>query len=225
MALPGQAGGTAVGEVLFGKENPAGRLPFTVPAGDAQLPDYADYRMEGRTYRFLKDAPEFPFGFGLSFSSFVYEDLVLEKTTLTAGEDLTLKVTVRNTSEVDGEDVVQVYLKDMESSVRTPLQQLVDFARVTVPAGQSKIVNLRVPAQWMRITHEDGSQLFEAGHFEVHVGGSSPCARSLELGASALCVGRFDVREWPGPLFQFFGTEDTRRHSHPFHAFAQLRPS
>lgn len=193
VGYPGQAGGVAVGDVLFGKENPAGRLPFTVPAGDAQLPEYADYSMEGRTYRFLKDAPEFPFGFGLSYSTFAYEGLTLAQERVTAGEDLSLHVTVRNTSEVDGEEVVQVYLRDLESSVRTPVCQLVDFARVTVPAGGSETLSLRVPAQWMRVTHGDGTQLFEAGAFEVLVGGASPGARSTALGAAPMCVAAFEL--------------------------------
>ncbi len=193
VGYPGQAGGTAVGEVLFGRVNPAGRLPFTIPAGDAQLPDYADYSMAGRTYRFLDDSPEFPFGFGLSYASFGYEDLRLEQERLTAGQNLNLSITVKNTSDVDGEDVVQVYVKDLEASVRTPLKQLVDFSRVAVPAGTSKTLTFQVPAQWMQITCEDGRKLFEAGEFEVCVGGSSPCARASELGASPCSVARFHL--------------------------------
>lgn len=193
VGYPGQAGGEAVAEVLFGRVNPAGRLPFTVPAGDKQLPAYADYSMEGRTYRFLKDSPEFPFGFGLSYARFAYEGLDLDRETVVAGEDVTLRVTVRNVSDVDGEEVVQVYLRDVEASVRTPVAQLVDFARIRVAAGAAETVTLRVPAQWMRITREDGQQLFEAGRFEVVVGGSSPGERALALGAAANLTAFFEL--------------------------------
>lgn len=185
VGYPGQAGGTAVGEVLFGKVNPAGRLPFTVPAGDAQLPDYDDYSMEGRTYRFLRDQPEFPFGFGLSYSRFAYDNLELSADTVRPGEDLGLKVTVKNVSEQEGEDVVQVYLSDDEASVRTPVCQLVDFQRVSLASGEEKKLELRVPGEWMRVTREDGTRLFESGTFTVTVGGSSPGTRSAELGAPA----------------------------------------
>ncbi|MCC5846549.1 MAG: glycoside hydrolase family 3 C-terminal domain-containing protein [Verrucomicrobia bacterium] len=190
---PGQAGGRAVAEVLFGKTNPAGRLPFTVPAGNDQLPPYEDYSMEGRTYRFLKDKPEFPFGFGLGFSAFTYEDLVLDAKEVEAGHDLCCEVTVRNTSERDGDEVVQAYLSVDAASVRTPIYQLVDFQRVSVPAGTTKKVRLTVPADWMQITREDGARLFEAGSFTLHVGGASPGARSSELGAPDMLTSSFTL--------------------------------
>lgn len=183
VGYPGQAGGTAAAEVLFGRQNPGGRLPFTVPAGDAQLPAYEEYSMEGRTYRFLREKPEFPFGFGLGFSRFEYSALTLAGESLPAGEDMGLTVTVRNISERDGDEVVQVYLVDEEASVRVPVCQLVAFQRVHVAAGAAETVSLSIPADWMRITREDGTRLFEAGTFRVIVGGSSPGERSDELGA------------------------------------------
>lgn len=190
---PGQAGGTAAGEVLFGECNPAGRLPFTVPAGDKQLPPYEDYSMEGRTYRFLREKPEFPFGFGLSFSRFTYSDLRLEAETLSAGSDLDLEVTVRNVGERDGDEVAQVYLVDEEASVRVPNCQLVAFQRVHLAAGAAATVKLRIPAEWMRVTKEDGNRLFEAGAFRVLVGGSSPGERSEELGAPVPAQAVFSI--------------------------------
>ena len=183
VGYPGQAGGHAVAEVLFGRVNPAGRLPFTVPAGDAQLPDYDDYDMEGRTYRFLHEKPEFPFGFGLGFAPFAYRDLKLEYTELPMGEDLDLSLTVANTRARDGEDVVQVYLRHENSSVRTPRAQLVDFKRVSVAAGGESRVHLRVPANWMRVTFEDGTRHFEESRLTLIVGGCSPGGRAADLGA------------------------------------------
>lgn len=194
VGYPGQAGGQAVGEVLFGKMNPAGRMPFTVPAGDAQLPAYEDYSMDGRTYRFLSDKPEFPFGFGISFTRFCYRDLILEHTERRAGEDLLLQVTVENTGSCDGAEVSQVYLIDDESSVRTPLCQLVDFKRTEIKAGASATLDFRIPAKWMQVTFEDGSRHFEAGSFTVKVGGASPGARSEELGAATMVAEIFTLR-------------------------------
>lgn len=186
VGYPGQAGGHAVGEVLFGKVNPAGRLPFTVPAGDAQLPAYEDYSMCGRTYRFISEKPEFPFGFGMSFTQFAYRDLKLDRNIIPAGEDLTLNVTVENNGSIDGAEVSQVYLVDDESSVRTPLCQLVDFKRTEIAAGASATLKFCIPAKWMQVTFEDGSRHFESGSFTVLLGGASPGARSEELGASPM---------------------------------------
>jgi len=183
VGYPGQAGGTAAAEVLFGDFNPAGRLPFTVPAGDKQLPAFDDYSMEGRTYRFLRAKPGFPFGFGLSYTRFAYSGLRLGAEVLTAGADLDLEVTVQNIGEHDGDEVVQVYLVDEEASVRVPNCQLTAFHRLHLAAGASAVVKLSIPADWMRITREDGNRLFEAGSFRVLVGGSSPGERGEELGA------------------------------------------
>lgn len=193
MGYPGQEGGTAVAEVLFGKVNPAGRLPFTVPAGDGQLPDYEDYSMEGRTYRFLHEKPEFPFGFGLGYSRFGYSDLHLAAERLKAGQDLEGTVDVTNIGDRPGEEVVQIYLVDEEASTRTPVSQLVDFTRSPVPPGETVTVPFRIPAKWMRVTHPDGTRHFEAGRFTVLAGGAAPGERSAELGAPDMATAGFHL--------------------------------
>jgi beta-glucosidase len=193
VGYPGQAGGHAVGDVLFGDYNPAGRMPFTVPAGDDQLPDYDDYSMEGRTYRFLHDKPEFPFGFGIGYSSFAYSDLKLEYTELPMGEDLEGSVTVTNTGEQSGDEVMQVYLSDDEASVRTPICQLVDFTRTEIKARESVRIDFRIPAKWMQVTFADGTRHFEEGSFTVRVGGASPGERSHELGAAPMAEAQFTL--------------------------------
>ena len=108
---PGQAGGTAVAEVLFGDYNPAGRLPVTFYRNVSQLPDFEDYNMTGRTYRYMTQEPLFPFGHGLSYTSFCYGAVVLGSDNIKSGEKLRLNVPVTNTGKCDGEEVVQVYLK------------------------------------------------------------------------------------------------------------------
>jgi beta-glucosidase len=185
---PGQAGGTAVGEVLFGKHNPSGRLPFTVPTGDKQLPDFEDYRMDGRTYRFLHESPEFPFGFGLSYTRFTTHSITPASPNVQGGDDLTVTVHVSNDGAHPGHDVVQLYLERPDSTVRTPISQLVDFQRIHLEAGEKKSVELTVPASWMQVTHEDGSQHFEAGTLRLHAGGCSPGKRGQELGISPLAT-------------------------------------
>jgi beta-glucosidase len=110
------------------------------------------------------------------------------------GEDLDLSVTVANTGDLEGDEVVQVYLGHDNASVRTPLCQLVDFKRVTVAAGGTERVNLRIPAKWMRVTFEDGTRHFEESVFTVQVGGSSPGERARELGAAPMAGAAFTLK-------------------------------
>jgi beta-glucosidase len=186
VGYPGQQGGQAVAEVLFGSHTPSGRLPFTVPAGDAQLPAYDDYAMEGRTYRFLQAQPEFPFGFGLSYTTFAYESLELQSESLSAGEDLKATVTVRNTGSRSGTEVVQLYLQHPEAPVRTPHHQLVAFESVELEAGSAQTLSFTVPADWMRITRENGERDFYDGTLRLLAGGCSPGARGQDLGGAEL---------------------------------------
>ena len=125
------------------------------------------------------------------YKPFAYSDLKLEYTDLPAGEDLELSVTVKNTGERDGTEVAQVYLSDTESSVRTPIAQLVDFQRADIAAGEEARLHFRIPAKWMQVTFEDGTRHFEAGEFSVFVGGSSPGERSVALGAAEGVTGSF----------------------------------
>ena len=112
---PGQEGGTAIGNIIFGKANPSGKLPVTFPKSIEQLPPYEDYSMDGRTYRFMKDDPLFPFGFGLSYTSFTYGGLSLSETDIAAGESISCSVKVSNSGGIGGEEVVQFYLSDIEA--------------------------------------------------------------------------------------------------------------
>jgi len=108
---PGQEGGTAVAEVLFGDYNPAGRLPVTFYRDLSQLPDFEDYSMQGRTYRYMKLEPLFPFGYGLSYTTFQYGKPVLDNECITVGQSVTLTVPVTNSGKRDGDEVVQLYLR------------------------------------------------------------------------------------------------------------------
>jgi beta-glucosidase len=190
----GEQGGTAIGEVIFGAVNPSGKLPVTFPVSVDQLPPYGEYAMDGRTYRFLHGAPLFPFGFGLSYAAFTYHGLTLETDTVAPGESLTCEVTLENTGSVAGEEVVQLYLTDLEASVRVPAASLCGFRRVRLEPGESKTVRFMIAPEMMELVTETGERKIEPGRFRVTAGGSSPCARSRELGAPAPVTAEFTVR-------------------------------
>jgi beta-glucosidase len=141
---PGQAGGEAVADVLTGRYNPAGRLPVTFYKSLAQLPDFEDYNMTGRTYRYMKESPLFPFGYGLSYTTFSYGSASADKKKLREGETLTLSIPVSNTGERDGEEVVQIYLK-RGGDAEGPVKALRGFKRVTIAAGKTATVNIELP--------------------------------------------------------------------------------
>lgn len=180
---PGQEGGNAVADVLFGDVNPSGKLPLTFPKFLSDLPPFEDYAMDARTHRYAKCEPLFPFGFGLSYTKFNYTNLTLDQITLQAGESLRAAVTVTNSATRDGDEIVQVYLKDLLSSVDVPIQSLIDFQRVSLKAGESKIVEFTITPEKMMLVDDDGKLRLEAGSFCVEVGGSSPGGRSQVLGA------------------------------------------
>jgi beta-glucosidase len=181
---PGQAGGTAVADVLFGKAAPGGRLPVTFPQSVAQLPPFEEYDMAGRTYRYMTAEPLYPFGFGLTYTTFAYEELVLAKEEVAAGESLRVEVTVRNVGERPGEEVVQFYLSDVAASVPVPIYKLIGFRRVQLAAGESKRIGFEVTAEAMGLVDEDGRWRLEPGEFRLTVGGCSPGERGRRLGAA-----------------------------------------
>ena len=180
---PGEEGGRAVANVLFGDTVPSGRLPLTFPKSVDQLPPYDDYSMVGRTYKYMKQEPLYPFGFGLSYTSFEYANARLDRSSVAAGQSVMVEVTVTNTGKRAADEVVQCYLSDLEASVRVPLYDLKGFQRVFLWPGQSRQVRFEIPADAMKLVDNDGKSVLEPGQFRVTVGGSSPGARSLALGA------------------------------------------
>ena len=171
---PGEEGGAAIADVLLGDCNPGARLPVTFPKSVDQLPAFADYRMAGRTYRFMESQPLYPFGHGLSYTSFRYEDLRVARAKVPAGEPVQVSVDVTNTGGRGGEEVVQVYVWDVESSVRTPIRQLAAFARVPLAAGERRTVTLTVAPERMRAYTDEGEPFIEPGTFGLSAGGGQP---------------------------------------------------
>ena len=180
---PGEQGGTAVADVIFGDASPSGRLPLTFPKSTDQLPPYKDYSMVGRTYRYMTEGPLYPFGFGLSYSQFEYSDLTLDKTKLKQGEEVHAVVTVKNTGEIAGDEVVQLYLTDVEASVRIPISALKGFRRIRLKPGKQSEIEFTITPEMMSLVDEDGNSRLEPGQFKITIGGCSPGKRGMELGA------------------------------------------
>jgi beta-glucosidase len=190
---PGQEGGKAVADVLFGDVSPAGKLPLTFPQSLDQLPPFEDYGMEGRTYRYMIQEPLYPFGFGLSYSRFEYADLSLEKPEISAGESLSVSVQVSNTGERAAAEVAQFYLSDLEASAPVPLHHLVGFERVSLQPGESRRLQFTLTPEMMSFFDEDAKLTLEPGDFRLEVGGCSPGQRGQELGAPAPVTALFRV--------------------------------
>ena len=170
---PGQAGGTAIVDVLFGDYNPAGRLPVTFYKDAGQLPDFEDYSMKGRTYRYMQQQPLFPFGHGLSYTTFTYGEADLSKNTIGDGGTVTLTIPVSNAGQRDGDEVVQVYLRCMADK-EGPHYTLRAFKRVHIPAGETKQVTIPLTCEsfeWFDTATNTVHPL--KGTYELLYGGSS----------------------------------------------------
>jgi beta-glucosidase len=169
----GEEGGSAIAETLSGKNNPAGRLPLTFYTGVSQLPHFEDYSMQGRTYRYFKGEPLYPFGYGLSYTTFGYSDLKLPTAPIAAGSPLTADVTVTNKGSKAGDEVAQLYLTfpDVKGA---PIRALRAFQRVHLDAGASQTVHFELKPRDLNMVTEDGDPIIAAGKYTVSVGGGQP---------------------------------------------------
>ncbi len=170
---PGQAGGSAVTDVLYGKYNPAGRLPVTFYKDTLQLPDFQDYSMKGRTYRYMTEAPLYAFGYGLSYTDFSYGKAQLSEKKIKEDEGVTLTIPVSNVGKRNGDEVVQVYIRRTEDT-EGPLKSLKGFHRVNLKAGQSKKVIFHLPAEaFETFDTQSNTMRILSGKYEIMYGGSS----------------------------------------------------
>ena len=190
---PGEQGGKAVADVLFGDAVPSGRLPVTVVKSVEDLPPFENYDMKGRTYRYMEIPPQFPFGFGLSYTDFTYSNLTLESNKVNSGESVRLSFDLTNEGEYDAEEVVQFYITDLEASVNVPKQSLIGFKRVDLAAGESTRIEFSVTPDMMKIVNNNGEKILEPGEFKIYIGGSSYSEVNDELGAAEGLTGRFEV--------------------------------
>jgi len=192
---PGQEGGNAIADILFGEYSPSGRLPLTFVRSEDQLPPFEDYSMRGRTYRFMTEKPFYPFGYGLSYAQFSYEPLVLNSEEILAGAPLNLTVSLRNISHRTSDEVVQVYLSSLNRFTDCPLRRLVGFRRIRLLPGERIILGFTITPDQMSRIDERGLPILEAGEFEVSAGGSQPDERSEELCGQAPMRARFKVKD------------------------------
>jgi beta-glucosidase len=183
----GEEGGAAIAETLSGKNNPAGRLPVTFYTGVEQLPPFGDYSMNNRTYRYFKGTPLFPFGYGLSYTTFSYSHLTVPKNPIKAGDPLVVEVTVKNTGKRDGVEVAQVYLS-FPKVAGAPLRALRGFKRVHLKPGEAQKLRFELKERDLSMVSEAGDPIIAEGQYSISIGGGQP-----GTGAPAVS-GRFQVK-------------------------------
>jgi beta-glucosidase len=184
---PGQEGGYALADLLFGDANFSGRLPITFPESVDKLPAFDDYTMNGRTYKYMTDNIMYPFGYGLSYGHITYSDAkIIGK----AEKDKPLKVsaTLHNDGKMNIDEVAQVYLTAPTGGKTSPLQSLIAFKRVTVPAGSDAQVDFDIPAEQLQTVQQDGTSKIEKGGYVITISGAAPGKRTKELGVSSSAV-------------------------------------
>jgi beta-glucosidase len=174
---PGESGGTAIAETLFGDNNPSGRLPLTFYAGTGQLPAFDDYTMKERTYRYFSGTPLYPFGYGLSYTRFRYSNGSLSSSTLRAGEPLEASVQVENVGDRAGDETVEFYLIP-KAKPGAPNRWLAGFEKVHLVKGETQTVRVKIDAREQSIVGADGHRSVQSGEYELYVGGSQPSAQS-----------------------------------------------
>jgi beta-glucosidase len=170
---PGQEGGTAIAEALFGDYNPAGRLPVTFYKSIADLPPFEDYQLAGHTYRYFRGQPLFAFGHGLSYTTFAYSNLRLSATTAAPGETVSISLDLANTGDRAGDEVVQLYTQAVEASVPRPIKELKGFQRVNLAAGQKKAITFSLPVNQLGFYNQEIDFVVEPGTIKVMIGRSS----------------------------------------------------
>jgi len=185
---PGEQGGKALADIIFGDAVPSGKLPVTFPASSEQLPPYEDYSMKGRTYRYMTEKPLYPFGFGLSYTSFRFDSISLSSPVIPAaanlaGDTVKATVTITNTGKRDGEEVIQIYISRDEREMDEPLFSLRGFRRILIPAGKSATVDFELPASAFETINDEGESVLLRGTYTVIASDAAPLPVSVERGA------------------------------------------
>lgn len=178
---PGQAGGEAVADILFGAYNPSGKLPVTFYKSVDDLPPFEDYRMKGRTYRYFSGEVLYPFGYGLSYTNFSFSKPELSSNAIGIDEKVQVKVKVGNVGDFDGETVVQLYVKDTEASVVRPIKSLKHFKKMYLAKGTSTEVNFELSPNDLSVFDDEGQPFVEKGNFDIFVGEDSSTENKVAL--------------------------------------------
>src|SRR5687767_325789 len=198
---PGEEGGAAIADVLFGDYNPAGRLPVTFYKSVDQLPPFENYAMDGRTYRFFKGQPLYPFGHGLSYTKFKYSSINISSPRVKPTDKVTVSATVENAGDRAGDEVVQLYVTDLQASVRVPIRSLAGVERVHLKAGERRVVSFLLEPRQLSVITDAGRVVVEPGDFKVSVGGKQPgFTGSANAATTTFVEGRFSVIGQPTEL-------------------------
>lgn len=182
----GEQGGSAIADVIFGDVNPSGRLPITIPKSIDHLPEFSDYSMENRTYRFTNFEPMYPFGFGLSYSNFKYSNIKLSDNNIAKNDSVTVSFDVDNIGYFDGNEIVQLYISNMDSKFRVPKYSLKGFTKIHLKANERKRIQFILNKSMLNSIDEMGREVLSNGKYKIWISGSSPHKRSIDLGISQI---------------------------------------
>jgi len=180
---PGEQGGNAIADIIFGDRSPSGKLPFTIPKSINDLPPYEDYSMENRTYRYSKAEPLYPFGFGLSYAKISLSNLSISNQNIKKGSGFKITFNIENHSEFMTEETIQLYISYPEANFRNPIFALKEFEKVKLKPYEKKSVSLKIQKTHYSTINENGDTVILQGKYKLFVGVSSPLKRSFELGA------------------------------------------
>ena len=181
VGYPGQEGGSALANVLFGDVSPSGHLPVTFPESEKVLPDFADYSMKGRTYRYQKEGIAFPFGYGLTYSQVAYDNLLVDQLKDMGKKEVSVSVLLTNTGSYEVEEVPQVYISTPRAGVDMPLNTLVAFQRVPLKAKESKKVTFTLSPEQLKMVNDKGKKELLKGSYQLTVSSAAPSGRDEAL--------------------------------------------
>jgi beta-glucosidase len=190
---PGEEGGNAIASLLFGDFSPSGKLPVTFYKTTEELPDFADYSMKNRTYRYMENEALYPFGYGLSYTKSIYSNLKLSDTVSQVGKTIKVSATIKNIGSYSSDETVQLYVKDVEASVEVPKYQLKGIKKIYLSPGEEKEFTFELTPRHLALINNDGKCILEPGDFEVFIGGSQPDRRSIELTNVEVLKGTFKL--------------------------------
>ena len=174
---PGSQGGKAAAKILFGENSPSGKLPVTFYESLEELPEFTDYSMKGRTYRYMERKAQFPFGYGLTYSKVAVDKAEVK----TCGQKINVEVEVQNNGAYDTEDVVQIYVKNIDSKNAIPNPMLAGFQRIFLKAGECRKIEIPIWEKAFTVVDETGKRMEEGKKFEIYAGCSQPDEKSKEL--------------------------------------------
>ena len=184
MWYPGEQGGNAVADVLFGDVAPSGHLPITFPKNVEQLPAFDDYNMKGRTYKYMTKEPMYPFGFGLSYTFSEFSNITSNTKSVKEGNELNISVDVKNNGNKDFEEVVQAYLVPIDGPDYLPMYSLKGFERISLKAGETKKVDFRFNTEQLNQINLEGEKVWMKGTYKIIISNALPSKRSIELGSA-----------------------------------------